>query len=144
MGFLMGQHARVADKARLNIPESSAEPVRKLAGLARRPSRTTDTKDLSASLRSNGRLMGVSRVLNLCEGGMLVESPSDLEVGGLELPVGTQISFAGSGRVAYRTDTTAGVTVDPWHEAPEAIRALVSGETKLGPRREDAYVTEWS
>ncbi len=85
------------------------------------------------------------QVLNVGEQGMLID--------GLGLPVGAQISFvlagrginhAGSGRVAYRTDTTAGVAVDPWHEAPEAIRALISGETELGPRREDAYITDWS
>lgn len=83
------------------------------------------------------------QVLNIGEQGMLID--------GLELPVGAQISFvlagrginhAGSGRVAYRTDTTAGVAVDPWHEAPEAIRALISGETELGPRPKlkDAYI----
>ncbi len=232
----------------------------------RRPARTTDTDGLSASLRSNGRSMGVGRVLNLCEDGMLVETSGDLEVGelsgfelagpgfryvgfaavahgsdgalglrfvtwegpvdgalcalvaarlrrgqlgsralgkahaglprmrdsqsydhgapsglsmlieqppnaptrryqvlnvrergilidGLGLPVGAQISFvlagrgidhAESGRVAYRTDTATGVTVDPWHDTPDAIRALISGETELGPRLKDAYIRDWS
>jgi hypothetical protein len=262
-GFLMPQHTHAADTARLHVPGRCAEPVRTLAELARRPARTTDTDDLSASVRFNRR---VGRVLNLCEGGMLVQCSSNLEVGqisgfelagpgfryvgfaavahradaalglrfvtwegpidaalrslvttrlhrehlgshtlgsaaarlptlrdsqtydhgalsglsmlieqppdgvtsryqvlnvrergilidGLGLPLGAQISFvlagrdinhAESGRVAYRTDTATGVAVDPWHDAPQAIRALISGETKLGARLEDAYITDWS
>jgi hypothetical protein len=277
----MPQDRRVTGNACLNVPEGSAElagdlrpdwvsllvPVGKLAEIARRPSRSTDTSDLTATLRSNGQSCGVGRVLNLCEGGMLVESSSDLEVGeisgfelagpgfryvgfaavahraagaiglrfltwegpvdhalgaliaarlssgqpgshapgklpaglptvwhsrkydrgaigglsmlieaspqaatsryqvlnvgeqgmlieGLGLPVGAQVSFvlagrginhAGSGRVAYRTETTAGVAVDPWHEAPQAIRALIGGEVELRPQlKKDAYITDWS
>ncbi|MGA2930218.1 MAG: hypothetical protein ABSG43_30345 [Solirubrobacteraceae bacterium] len=84
------------------------------------------------------------RVLNVCERGMLIE--------GLAVRVGAAISFAvegrainyaGSGRVAHRTGRNAGVAVDHWHGAPEAIRALVSGETELGPRA-DAYFSDWS
>ncbi len=236
------------------------------AGFAGRPARTSYTEDLSASLRSDGRCCGVGRVLNLCEGGMLVESSSELEVAqtvgfelagpdfryaglavvahrengsiglrfvtweggsvdrsvralvaarlrgqqlgshdagnlvmrgatawdarehqraavsglsaviegwpgatarrhrvlnvgergmlidGLARRVGAQISFvlagrgvnhAGSGHVAHRTDRTAGVAVDHWHGAPEAIRALVGSESGLGSRA-TAYVSDWS
>ncbi|MGO9975972.1 MAG: hypothetical protein ACLP01_24855 [Solirubrobacteraceae bacterium] len=85
------------------------------------------------------------QVLNVRERGILIDD--------LQLPVGAHISFilagrginhAESGRVAYRTDTATGVAVDPWHEAPEAIRALISGETELGPRLKDAYITRLS
>ena len=85
------------------------------------------------------------QVLNVRERGILID--------GLGLPVGAQISFvlagrgidhAESGRVAYRTDTATGVTVDPWHDTPDAIRALISGETELGPRLKDAYIRDWS
>jgi hypothetical protein len=231
----------------------------------RRPARTTDTKDLCASLRSTGRRWVDSRVLNLSYRGMLVASSSDLEVAdhasfelagpdfcysglaevahradaaiglrfvrwegpadrsvcalvdarlrgaqlgshhadevgnghpagwhsreyeraaiiglsavitqspgvatsrhqllnvseqgmliiGLALPVGAQISFTLSGRginhighghVAYRTDHVAGVAVDHWDGAPEAIRALISDKAEHRPRPEDAYITDW-
>ncbi len=49
-------------------------PVAELAEFARRPARSTDTEDLSASLRSDGRWRGGGRVLNIGEGGMLIES----------------------------------------------------------------------
>ena len=279
----MPEDERAAGKARLNVPGSSAEPVGdlfrdrgwprlvpvgELAELARRPPRSTDTKDLSASLRSDGRCGGVGRVLNLCEGGMLLESSSDLElaetvgfelvgpgfryagraavahrqdgaiglrflswdgpverpvgvlvgarlrgrqlglhdpgklgigprmmwdsrggddraaVSGLSalieaspgaatrrhqvlnvseqgmlidglalLPVGARVSFVlagrgishvGCGRVAHRTDASAGVAVDHWHGAPEAIRGLITGESELGSQLVDAYITDWS
>ncbi len=83
-------------------------------------------------------------MLNVCERGMMIE--------GLALRVGAQVSFAvegrginygGSGRVAHRAGRSAGVAVDHWHGAPEAIRALVSGETELGPRA-GAYFSDWS
>ncbi len=202
----MPQDKRAAGNAHLNVPGSSAEPASPLAALSCRPLRSIDTNDLTASLRSNGRCLGAGRVVNLCEGGMLLESSSDLGVGeisGFELagpdfryvgfaavehraagaiglrfltwegpvdhsiralvaarlsswqpgsqapqlsfaPAGSDIDDAGSGRVAYPTDTTAGVGVDHWHGAPEAIRALVSSETELRPRRADAYITDWS
>ncbi len=275
---LMPEDKRLSGTACLHVPESSAElagnlrpdwvsllvPVGKFAERARRPSRTTETNDLTASLRFDRRLVCVGRVLNLCEGGMLVEGSSDLDVGeiagfdltgpglryvgfaavahrtaasiglrfvtwegpvnrsiralvaarlssrqpgrqaagklpaalptlwnareydrgapsglsivseaspraaasrhqvlnvgehgmlidGLRLPVAAQISFvlagkdishAGFGRVVYRTDTTAGVAVDHWHAAPEAIRALMSDETERRLRLEDAYTTD--
>ena len=189
---------------------------------------------MSASLRSDGRCGGIGRVLNLCDGGMLLEISSDLElaetvgfelvgpgfryagraavahrqhdpgelgigprmmwdsrggddraaVSGLSaliaqspgaatrrhqvlnvseqgmlidglalLPIGARISFVlsgrgishlGCGRVAHWTDASAGVAVDHWHGAPEAIRALITGESELGPRLVDAYISDWS
>lgn len=247
-------------------------PVGELAGFARRPARSTDTDDLSASLRCDEHWCGGGGVLNLSEGGMLVESGvlvesgSELEVAqmvgfelwgadfryaglaavahrergsiglrfvtwegdrvdgsvralvaarlrgqhlraqnagklagaraqacdarehqradvsglwavidglpgataerhgvlnvgewgmlinGLVRPVGARISFvlvgrgidhAGSGRVAHRRGRSAGVAVDHWYGAPEAIRALVGDESELGPGAE-AYITDWS
>ena len=61
-------------------PLGSRRPVGDFGECAHRPPRTTHTNDLSASLRSGGRFLGVGSVLNLCEGGMLVELGSDLEV----------------------------------------------------------------
>ncbi len=87
---------------------------------------------------------GYHRVLNIGEWGMLID--------GLSRPVGARISFvlagcgidhAGSGRVAHRRGRSAGVAVDHWHGAPEAIHALVSSEAELGPGAE-AYITDWS
>jgi hypothetical protein len=270
----------VAGEARVKVPGSPAEPVGdgfrdrgsllvavgEFAGLARRPARSTDTRDLSASLRSDRRCGDVGRVVNLCEGGMLVESSSDRDVGetvgfelvgpgfryaglaavahrrdgaiglrflrwdgpverpvgvlvaarlrgqqlasqdpgkvgitpptmsdsrrhdratvgglsalieaspgarmrrhqvlnvsergmmidGLAPLVGARISFVlagrgvshvGCGRVAHRTDTSAGVAVDHWHGAPEAIRALITGESELRPQLVDAHLNDWS
>jgi hypothetical protein len=279
----MPQDERVASTARVNVPGSSAEPVGDLfrdrgspplapvgelfAEPARRPPRSSDTKDLSASLRSDRRCGDAGRVLNLCEGGMLLEGGSDLEVAetvGFELvgpyfryaglatiahredgaiglrflswdgpvdrpvraliaarlcgqppgfddpgkvgirpptmwdsrghdraavsglaalieaspgattrrhqvlnvseqgmlidglallPAGDRISFVlagrginhvGCGRVVHRTGTGAGVAVDHWHGAPEAIRGLITGEIDLGPQLVDAYIADWS
>ncbi|MGO9898558.1 MAG: hypothetical protein ACLP0J_02435 [Solirubrobacteraceae bacterium] len=112
----MPQATRVTDKARLNVPGSSAEPAGKLAELARRPSRTTDTRDLSASLRSSGRSLGVGSVLNLCEGGMLVEISSDLEVAeivGFEL-AGPRFGSVGLATVAHREDEAIGLRFETW------------------------------
>ena len=61
-----------------------------------RQPRTTQTEDLSATLRSAGRTRVVGCVLNLSEGGMLVAS-SDLKVGetaSFEL-AGPAFQFAG-------------------------------------------------
>jgi hypothetical protein len=118
----MPQDERVAGKARVNVPGGSVEPVgdgfrdrgplvlAPVGELARRPPRSTDTKDLSASLRSDGRCGGVGRVLNLCVGGMLLESSSDLEVAetvGFEL-VGRGFRYAGRAAVAHRQDGAIG------------------------------------
>jgi hypothetical protein len=274
----MPQDKRVAGKDHLPVPGGSPEPVGDLcpegrllllpvgevAGFARRPARSADTEDLSVSLRLEGRWCGGGRVLNLCAGGLLLESSSELDVAqtvgfelcgpnfryvgvaavahrevgsvglrfvtwegdrvegavralvaarlrtaaaspgcrqagrgvharearehqraavsglsaviegspvapagryrvldvgehgilidGLRRPVGARISFvlagrgidhAGSGRVAHRRGRSAGVAVDHWCGAPEAIRALVSDERELGPRAQ-AYISDWS
>jgi hypothetical protein len=84
-------------------------------------------------------------VLNVSEHGAQID--------GLTLAVGARISFVlegcgishiGRGHVAHRTGTTAGVAIDHWHGAPEAICALLGGVVGLGLPRADAYVTEWS
>ena len=86
------------------------------------------------------------QVLNVSEQGMLID--------GLALaPVGARISFVlagrgvshvGCGRVAHWTESSAGVAVDHWDGAPEAIRGLVAGEIGRGSRLVDAYITDWS
>ena len=76
-----------------------------------RDPRTTDTKDLSASLQSNGRSCVVARVLNLCEGGMLVTTSSDLKVAettSVELS-GPGFHYAGLVKVAHREDGAMGL-----------------------------------
>ena len=107
----MPEHERVAGKARVNVAGSSAEPigddvgdrgsllvsVGEFAELARRRARSTDTNELSARLWSDRRCGELGRVLNLCEGGMLLESSSDPEVAegvGFEL-VGPGFRYAG-------------------------------------------------
>ena len=133
-----------------------------------RDPRTTDTKDLSASLQSNGRSCVVARVLNLCEGGMLVTTSSDLKVAettSVELS-GPGFHYAGLVKVAHREDGAMGLRFLSWqgpvdrpiralvaarlrgqqlgshHGAPEAIRALVASEAELDRRL--AYVADWS
>ncbi|MGO9789318.1 MAG: hypothetical protein ACLP8S_07295 [Solirubrobacteraceae bacterium] len=132
----MPQDKRVTDKApRLKVPGSSAAPVGKLAELARRPSRTTDTNDLSASLRSSGRSLGVGSVLNLCEGGMLVAISSDLEVAEIvsfEL-AGPRFRSVGLAAVAHREDQAIGLRFETW-EGPvdRSICDLVAARLRRG------------
>ncbi len=84
------------------------------------------------------------QVLNVSQQGMLIDD--------LMLPVGAVICFlvagrgmnhVGRGRVAHQTGTIAGVAIDDWHGAPEAIRALICGDAASALPRADAYVTEW-
>jgi hypothetical protein len=131
----MPQAKRVSDNARLSVPGSSAEPVGKLAELARRASRTTDTKDLSASLRSSGRSLGVGSVLNLCEGGMLVEISSNLEVAEIvafEL-AGPRFGSVGLATVAHREHEAIGLRFETW-EGPvdRSICDLVAARLRRG------------
>jgi hypothetical protein len=127
--ILMPQDKRFTGNAHLNVPGSSAEPVRQFAALARRPSRTIDTNDLTASLRSNGRRLGVGRVVSLCEGGMLLESSSDLEVGeisGFEL-AGPDFRYVGFAAVEERAAGAIGLRFLTWEgPADHSIRALVA------------------
>ncbi len=127
--FVMPQDKRVADKARLTAPGSLAESVGKPGERAHRPSRTADTNDLSASLRSNGRVLGVGRVLNLSEGGMLLESDSDLAVGeitGFEL-AGSGFRYVGFAAVARRAEGAIGLRFVVWKgPADSSLGALVA------------------
>jgi hypothetical protein len=84
-------------------------------------------------------------VLNVSEQGMLID--------GLTRPVGARVFFRlagrgvshlGRGRVAHQTGATAGVAVNHWCGAPDAIRALVSGTAQVGLPPADVYVAEWS
>jgi hypothetical protein len=147
--FLMPQDKRVTGSACLDVSGSSAElagnlcpdwvsllvPVGKLAEFARRPSRTADTNDLSASLRSNGRCLGVGRVLNLCEGGMLVESGCDLGVGeisGFEL-AGVDFRYFGFAAVAHRAAGAIGLRFVTWEGPVEhSLRALMLRDFPAG------------
>ncbi len=147
--FLMSQDKRVTGSACLNVPESSVElagklcpdwvsllvPVGKRDEFARRQSRSTDTDDLSASLRSSGRRLGVGRVLNLCEGGMLVEISCDLEAGevsGFEL-AGPDFRYVGFAVVAHRAAGAIGLRFVTW-EGPvdRSLRALVAARLSSG------------
>jgi hypothetical protein len=92
-----------------------------------RDPRTADTKDLSARLRFNGRYCEVGRVLNLCEGGMLVATSSDLEVAetvSFELS-GPDFCYAGLAKVAHHEDRAIGLRFLSWHGPVERpVRAL--------------------
>ncbi|MGO9956593.1 MAG: hypothetical protein ACLP50_11515 [Solirubrobacteraceae bacterium] len=114
-------------------PLGSRRPVGDFGECAHRPPRTTHTNDLSASLRSGGRFLGVGSVLNLCEGGMLVELGSDLEVAeivGFEL-VGPRFRCVGVAAVAHRGDEAVGLCFDTW-EGPvdRSIRELVAARLR--------------
>ncbi len=110
-------------------------PVGEFAELARRPPRTTDTKDLSASLRSSGRSLGVGSVLDLGAGGMLVELSSDLEVGeivGFEL-AGPRFRSVGLAAVAHRGEKAIGLRFDTWEGSVDrSICALVAARLRRG------------
>ncbi len=106
--------------------------------------RTSDTKDLSASLRSNGRRWVDGRVLNLSKGGMLVASGSDLDVGdcpGFELS-GFDFSYGGRSEVAHRTGGAIGLHFLSWEGlADRAVSALVDARLRAeqwGARDADA------
>ncbi|MGO9972218.1 MAG: EAL and HDOD domain-containing protein [Solirubrobacteraceae bacterium] len=116
-------------------PLGSHRPVAELAEFAQRLPRSTHTRDLSASLRSGGRCLGVGSVLNVCEGGMLVELSSDLEVGeivGFEL-VGPRFRCVGFAALVHREDEAIGLRFDTW-EGPvdHSIRELVAVRLRRG------------
>ncbi len=149
--FPMPQDKRATGNACLDVPGSSAElasnlcpdwvsllvPVGKLAEFARRPSRAADTNDLSASLRSKGRCLGVCRVLNLCEGGMLVDISCDLEIGEISSfgLAGPDFRYVGLAAVAHRAAGAIGLRFVTW-EGPvdRSLRALVAARLSSGQR----------
>jgi hypothetical protein len=98
-----------------------------------RDPRTTDTKDLSARLRSNGRYCVVGRVLNLCEGGMFVTTSCDLEVAetvSFEL-WGPDFCYAGRAKVAHQEDSALGLRFLSWDGPVERpVRALVAARLR--------------
>jgi hypothetical protein len=97
-----------------------------------RQPRTTQTEDLSATLRCVGRSRTVGRVLNLSEGGMLVAG-SDLKVGetaSFEL-AGPDFQFAGLATVAHRTDRAAGLRFLSWEgPAYRPVCALIAARLR--------------
>jgi hypothetical protein len=141
------QQAELAGKARGHAQGSSPGPLGRFcsdcgsllapsgerAEFARRPARSSDTHDLSGSLRSHGRWRGRGRVLNLCAGGMLVESSSDLaaaETVGFEL-AGPAFRYAGHAMVAHRADGTIGLRFVTWDAPVERrVRALVAARLR--------------
>jgi hypothetical protein len=104
------------------------------------------TATLSRNVRAQARAEQPHHGLNVSEHGMLID--------GLALPIGAWITFLLAGRGpqpcrswSRRSSHRHGrrFAVDLWHGAPEAIRALISGQTEPGPRVADtAYITDWS
>ena len=85
------------------------------------------------------------QVLNVSEQGMLIDGLAPLVGARISFVLaGRGISHVGCGRVAQRMDTSAGVAVDHWHGAPEAIHALITGESEPRPQLVDAYLNDWS
>jgi hypothetical protein len=108
---------------------------------ARRAPRTTDTKDLSASLRSSGRRWMDGRVLNLSEGGMLIESSGgDLDVAttaSFEL-VGPSFCYDGVVEIAHRAAGAIGLSFVSWAGATDrSVRALVDARLSRSQLRSD-------
>lgn len=79
--------------------------------------------------------MGVGSVLDLGEGGMLVELSSDLEVGeivGFEL-AGPRFRSVGLAAVAHRGEKAIGLRFDTWEGSVDcSICALVAARLRRG------------
>ena len=142
----MPQDTRVAGKdGLLHVREGSAgpagdscsargSPAGGRAGFARQIARTSVTEDPSASLRPSGRWCGGDRVLNLGEGGMLVESPSELKVAetvGFEL-WGPDFRYPGLAAVAHREHGSIGLQFVTWGRdcVNQSVRALVAARLR--------------
>jgi hypothetical protein len=132
-GQLESHHADACAIERATVRESRAHDRAALSGLS------------AVIEQSPGATTRRHRVLNVSEHGIAID--------GLAAAVGTRICFRvaggginhlGRGRVVHHTGTIAGVAVEHWHGAPEAIRALISGEPEVGQRLAVAYVSEWS
>jgi hypothetical protein len=94
---------------------------------ARRHTRITEVKDVSAKFGSGRESRGVDRVLNLSEGGMLVADQS-LDVGektGFELS-GPSFHYAGVAEVVHLTSETTGLRFLSWQSHDNRpIRSLI-------------------
>ena len=101
---------------------------------------------LSALIEASpGAITRRHQVLNVSEQGMRIDGLAPLVGARISFVLaGSGVSHVGRGRIAHRTDTSAGVAVDHWHGAPEAIRALITGESELRPQLVDAYINDWS
>jgi hypothetical protein len=100
--------------------------------------RTTQTKDLSATLRFAGSTRVVDEVLNLSEGGMLLAS-SDLDVGEtthFELE-GPGFQFAGLATVAHRTGQATGLRFLSWEGPAYRPLCLLIAARLRGPVTSD-------
>jgi hypothetical protein len=93
----------------------------------RRHPRTSNTRDLHATLRPIGRSAHDCGVLNLSEGGMLVAG-SGLNVGdqaSFEL-VGPSFHYAGVAEVAHLTANTTGLRFLSWQDHDDRpVRSLI-------------------
>ena len=110
-----------------------------------RDPRTTDTKDLSARLRSNGHSCVVGRVLNLRESGMFVITSSDLEVtetARFELS-GHDFCYAGLAKVARQEDRAMGLRFLSWQgPVDRPVRTLVAARLR-GRQLESHHADTW-
>jgi hypothetical protein len=101
--------------------------------------RTTDTTDLSARMRFPGRPSGTRAVVNLSEGGMLIDG-AEFKIGelaGFELS-GPDFRSSGLAEVAHRTHGRTGLKFVRW-EGPdgEQVRGLIAERVhrqQLDPR----------
>lgn len=101
--------------------------------ITNRDSRTRNTRDLSVSLRSAGRPYGPGGILNLCEGGMLISSASDLAVGDIarvELS-GPAFRYCGCARVVHCDGAVIGLRFLSWKgPVGRCIRTLVAARLR--------------
>lgn len=100
--------------------------------ITNRDPRTSNTRDMSASVRSGGRACVVTGILNLCEGGMLVRFAGKLAVGEtahVELS-GPAFRYAGRARVAHCDGVVMGLRFLSW-QGPVERRVHVLVENRL-------------
>ena len=94
--------------------------------------RTTETQDLLASLPAIDRPNTIGRVLNLSQGGMLIEG-ADLNVGdvtGFEL-VGPGFRYTGVANVVHTIDRATGLRFLGWKEdADRRVRSLIENRSR--------------
>jgi PilZ domain len=99
---------------------------------------------LSATINHGEHHVTHHAVVDISEGGVRLT--------GLELPVGSTITFAleggglrchGRGQVVRRAGDEAAITVDRWAESPYDVRALVNSGLLAEASWRDLYVSSW-
>jgi hypothetical protein len=109
-------------------PSTIGVPISNL----RQHPRITDSQDLLAGWRSIGRPRRFGRVLNLSEGGMLVDG-AEFEVGevtGFELD-GPNFRHTGVAEVAHVNNETTGLRFLCWHrQADRTVDALIQSRSR--------------